>query len=550
MSTPSTKPTTRRCELGRIGQRPGDRLPDPEPAVRPLSPRRRHRTGGSAWRSATRCSTCARAGLIDTDDMNRLMRLAPRGARARCAQALSRGPAQRQRRARRAFATALVPQARGRDGPAVRDRRLHRLLHQHPPRHRRSASSSGPTTRCCRTTSGCRSATTAAPRRSIASGATFRRPVGQTKARATARRPSCRPTRAARLRARARRLHRPAECAWASRSRSARPRSTCSAWPCSTTGRARDIQAWEYQPLGPVPVEELRQHDLALDRDAGRAGAVPRAVRAARRRPAAAALPRLGRQPRATARSTSSSRSGCRPRRCARRATPATGSCRSNFARRLLDGRRSWSRTTRSTAATCVNGDLFGSGTLSGPRPEQAGSLLELTEGGKQPIALSNGETRTFLEDGDTRRSCAGCCERDGLPPHRLRRVPRHGAAGREAKRRERRQDRQRRRGGPPDPQRRHGRDRRLRRHRLRRGDRGRARGAATSSRRRRARPARPHPGLRRRPGRRQARAASTTSAHRRAGAARRSAATGAWCRSCRSSRSTTRSRPTTCRRA
>jgi fumarylacetoacetase len=48
------------------------------------------------------------------------------------------------------------------------------------------------------------------------------------------------------------------------------------------------------------------------------------------------------------------------------------------------------------------SGDLFGSGTLSGPRPEQAGSLLELTQGGKRPLSLSNGESRTFLEDGDT----------------------------------------------------------------------------------------------------------------------------------------------------
>jgi len=47
-------------------------------------------------------------------------------------------------------------------------------------------------------------------------------------------------------------------------------------------------------------------------------------------------------------------------------------------------------------------GDLLGTGTLSGPRPEQAGSLLELTAGGKQPLTLPNGETRTFLEDGDS----------------------------------------------------------------------------------------------------------------------------------------------------
>ena len=48
------------------------------------------------------------------------------------------------------------------------------------------------------------------------------------------------------------------------------------------------------------------------------------------------------------------------------------------------------------------DGDLFGSGTLSGPMPEQAGSLLEMTQGGRQPIPLSNGETRGYLEDGDT----------------------------------------------------------------------------------------------------------------------------------------------------
>ncbi len=46
-------------------------------------------------------------------------------------------------------------------------------------------------------------------------------------------------------------------------------------------------------------------------------------------------------------------------------------------------------------------GDLLGSGTQSGARPEQAGSLLELTAGGKNALTLANGETRTFLQDGD-----------------------------------------------------------------------------------------------------------------------------------------------------
>jgi len=47
-------------------------------------------------------------------------------------------------------------------------------------------------------------------------------------------------------------------------------------------------------------------------------------------------------------------------------------------------------------------GDLLGTGTISGPAQEEAGSLLELTLGGKQPITLPNGEQRTFMLDGDT----------------------------------------------------------------------------------------------------------------------------------------------------
>jgi len=60
-------------------------------------------------------------------------------------------------------------------------------------------------------------------------------------------------------------------------------------------------------------------------------------------------------------------------------------------------------------------GDLFGSGTLSGPEPTQFGSLLESTFGGKQPLTLANGETRTFLEDGDEVILRARC-RREGYP--------------------------------------------------------------------------------------------------------------------------------------
>ncbi len=46
-------------------------------------------------------------------------------------------------------------------------------------------------------------------------------------------------------------------------------------------------------------------------------------------------------------------------------------------------------------------GDLFGSGTVSGPERDQRGSLLELSWGGTQPLILGDGTTRTFLQDGD-----------------------------------------------------------------------------------------------------------------------------------------------------
>ncbi len=61
-------------------------------------------------------------------------------------------------------------------------------------------------------------------------------------------------------------------------------------------------------------------------------------------------------------------------------------------------------------------GDLLGSGTISGEAQDAAGSLLELTQGGKQPLALPTGETRTFLEAGD-RIILIARAERDGFAP-------------------------------------------------------------------------------------------------------------------------------------
>ncbi|QPF85432.1 fumarylacetoacetase [Bradyrhizobium genosp. L] len=58
-------------------------------------------------------------------------------------------------------------------------------------------------------------------------------------------------------------------------------------------------------------------------------------------------------------------------------------------------------------------GDLIGTGTISGPRPEQLSSMLELTAAGSKPAMLPNGESRGFLHDGDE-ITFRGKCRRDG----------------------------------------------------------------------------------------------------------------------------------------
>ncbi len=54
-----------------------------------------------------------------------------------------------------------------------------------------------------------------------------------------------------------------------------------------------------------------------------------------------------------------------------------------------------------SNGCNLMAGDLLGSGTISGPTPDSLGSLMEMSRGGAAPIQLPNGEMRSFLEDGD-----------------------------------------------------------------------------------------------------------------------------------------------------
>jgi len=59
-------------------------------------------------------------------------------------------------------------------------------------------------------------------------------------------------------------------------------------------------------------------------------------------------------------------------------------------------------------------GDLLGSGTISGPSPEELASLLELAQDGRTPVALPGGETRSWLQDGDE-VIFTGRCVREGF---------------------------------------------------------------------------------------------------------------------------------------
>ena len=69
-----------------------------------------------------------------------------------------------------------------------------------------------------------------------------------------------------------------------------------------------------------------------------------------------------------------------------------------------------------SNGCNLCSGDLFGSGTISASDPQGYGSILEITRGGQQPILLPGGETRRFLEDGDE-VSLTARARREGYVP-------------------------------------------------------------------------------------------------------------------------------------
>jgi len=174
---------------------------------------------------------------------------------------------------------------------------------------------------------------------------------------------------------------------------------------------ARDIQGWEYQPLGPflsknfattispwvVTLEALAPYRVAFNRPADDPQPLPYLDSAANRAEGAFDIQLEVRL------QTPQMRAG---------GQGGASICRTSY-------RHAYWTVAQMVTHHTVNGcnlqpgDLFGSGTLSGPTLDQAGALIELTQGGKNPVALPNGEQRVYLEDGDA-VVFRGWCEKPG----------------------------------------------------------------------------------------------------------------------------------------
>ncbi|OHU89300.1 MULTISPECIES: fumarylacetoacetase [Pseudoalteromonas] len=175
---------------------------------------------------------------------------------------------------------------------------------------------------------------------------------------------------------------------------------------------ARDLQAWEYQPLGPflaknfastvspwiVTTEALAPYRTQWHRD------------------------EQDPQPMAYLESTHNREAGAfdiqmdvllETAKMREAKQPAAKLSESSFKHSYWTVAQ---MVTHHTVNGCnfLPGDMLGSGTQSGPEHEEAGSLLELSRGGKESITLTNGEERKFLEDGD-KVIMRGWCEADGF---------------------------------------------------------------------------------------------------------------------------------------
>ena len=174
---------------------------------------------------------------------------------------------------------------------------------------------------------------------------------------------------------------------------------------------ARDLQAWEYQPLGPFLAKNfattISPWIITLE------ALAPFRVPFTRRKEDPQPLPYLSSQLNRDC--------GAIDIRIEAWLQTAPMQERDEGAHRLSSSsfRHSYWTAAQLLTHHTVNGcnlnpgDLLGTGTQSGPTLAEAGSLLELSAGGKQPVPVGAAESRTFLEDGD-RVVMKAWCERTG----------------------------------------------------------------------------------------------------------------------------------------
>ena len=167
---------------------------------------------------------------------------------------------------------------------------------------------------------------------------------------------------------------------------------------------ARDIQKWEYVPLGPFNAKtfasEVSPWIVTMDALA----------------PFKTACPTQEPKPLAYLNEKDSNNSfdiNLSVELLPENSDEATVVCETNFKYMY------WSMAQQLTHHTITGckvevGDMMGSGTISGPTPDSYGSMLEIAWNATKPVTLKGGETRSFIEDGDT-VIMKGYSEKDGI---------------------------------------------------------------------------------------------------------------------------------------
>ncbi|UOA33278.1 hypothetical protein DSM110093_03102 [Sulfitobacter sp. DSM 110093] len=165
---------------------------------------------------------------------------------------------------------------------------------------------------------------------------------------------------------------------------------------------ARDIQAWEYQPLGPFQAKAFATSisPWIVSRDA------LEPFRTSTPEREKDLLPYLR-----------ESKPGLYDIDLSVLIQPEGGAAeeiaRTNYSEMYYSAAQQLTHHASSGCAMNA-GDLLGSGTVSGPEKSQRGSLLEMSWGGKEPITLADGTSRSFIEDGDT-LTLTGHAQGDGF---------------------------------------------------------------------------------------------------------------------------------------